>query len=202
VSKTIDFYFDFISPFSYLAEPRLTQIAKNNGYELAYHPMEIPQAKLYAGNYGPSNREVPAKMKVLGADIQRWAKHYGMPFKFPSSLTNGRQWNIAALYAIDHGAAEAFVHDAYTRLWGQGADPNDEKELRAAAKAAGLDDNALIEYSNSVEGKSAFGKACMQAFQRGVFGAPIMMVDDQVFWGNDRLDFLEAYLKDPASMKV
>ena len=65
-----------MSPFSYLAHVKLPDLARKYDLSVAYHPMDIPQAKMAAGNYGPSNREVPAKIKVMLADLKRWAKHY------------------------------------------------------------------------------------------------------------------------------
>src|SRR3546814_3604932 len=85
MTATIDFYFDFISPFSYLAQLRLPEIARRHGRALAYHPIDIPEAKIAAGNYGPSNREVPAKIKVLTADLQRLGRRYDVPLTFPRS---------------------------------------------------------------------------------------------------------------------
>lgn len=189
----IDFYFDFISPFSYLAHVKLPDIAKRHGRSLNYHPIDIPQAKIAAGNYGPSNREVPAKIRVIAADLDRWARHYGVPMVFPAGFDCSR-WNVAALFAVDKDAAESFVREGYARIWGQGIDPADEIHLRDAANAVGLNADELSEYSKSSHGQTAFRKACVNAHQRGVFGAPLMFVDDQIFWGNDRIYFLEEYL--------
>lgn len=189
----IDFYFDFISPFSYLAHVKLPEIAKRHGRSLNYHPIDIPQAKIAAGNYGPSNREVPAKIKVIVADLERWARHYGVPMAFPAGFDCSR-WNVAALFAADRNAAEAFVRESYARIWGQGIDPAEEKFLREAAQAAGMDPDELSDYSKSPLGQTAFRKACVEAHQHGVFGAPLIFVDDQIFWGNDRLHFLTEYL--------
>lgn len=198
MSKVIDFYFDFISPFSYLAQVRLPEIADRHGYEIHYHAIDIPQAKIAAGNYGPSNREVPPKLKVMAADMQRWAERYGVPLKFPAGF-NCQAWNVASLFATAQGRAEQFVREGYSRIWGRGIDPADESELRGAAEAAGLDPQALVDYANSSLGQTEFRKSCVEAHARGVFGAPLMFVDDQIFWGNDRLDFLEEYLEKQAA---
>lgn len=196
MSKHIDFYFDFISPFSYLAHVKLPGIAAKHGYEVNYHPIDIPQAKIAAGNYGPSNREVPAKIKVMAADLNRWADLYGVPLNFPAGFDCMR-WNVAALKAAEQGKSEAFVREGFERIWGRGIDPADEGEFRAAAQAAELEPDELWDYANSSLGRSEFRKGCVEAHRRGVFGAPLMFVDDQIFWGNDRLDFLEQYIATP-----
>lgn len=193
MSNRIDFYFDFISPFSYLAHVKLPAIARQYSRELNYHPIDIPQAKIAAGNYGPSNREIAPKIKALAADLQRWAARYDVPLIFPAGFDCLR-WNVGALFARERGKATDFVREGYDRIWGRGIDPADEKELRQAANAAGLDADELSDYTGSSLGQTEFRKACVEAHRRGVFGAPLIFVDDQIFWGNDRLDFLEEYL--------
>lgn len=190
----IDFYFDFISPFSYLAQLRLPEIARRHGRAVTYWPIDIPEAKIAAGNYGPSNREVPAKIKVLAADLDRWAARYGVPLTFPQSFDCGA-WNIAAVFAARNGSAEKFVGEAFARIWGEGIDPRHRDELAATAESAGLDPAALIAFTTSEEGAIEYRKTRSSAYARGVFGAPMMFVGDQIFWGNDRLDFLEDYLR-------
>lgn len=193
MTRTIDFYFDFISPFSYLAQLKLPEIARKTGCDLEYWPIDIPEAKIAAGNYGPSNREVAPKIKVMMADLNRWARKYGVPLRFPASFACA-DWNCAALYAREQDKAGAFVTAAYNRIWGQGIDPSDREELRACATEAGLDPEGLIDFVDSSLGQNEYRKVRSQAYQRGVFGAPIMFVDDEIFWGNDRLDFLQEYL--------
>jgi 2-hydroxychromene-2-carboxylate isomerase len=193
MTRTIDFYFDFISPFSYLAQLKLPELARRTGCALEYWPIDIPEAKIAAGNYGPSNREVEPKIKVMMADLERWAAKYGAPLRFPASFAC-TDWNCATLYAREQGNAEPFVTAAFHRIWGQGIDPRDRDELRACAVEAGLDPDAVAAFVDSSLGQTEYRKVRSKAYQRGAFGAPLMFVDDQIFWGNDRLDFLEAYL--------
>lgn len=193
MTRTIDFYFDFISPFSYLAQLKLPALARRTGCELDYWPIDIPEAKIAAGNYGPSNREVAPKIKVMMADLERWAAKYEVPLRFPASFACA-DWNCATLYAREQGKAEPFVTAAFHRIWGLGIDPRDRDELRACAVEAGLDPNAIIGFVESSLGQNEYRKVRSAAYQNGVFGAPMMFVDDQIFWGNDRIDFLEDYL--------
>lgn len=194
MSKKIDFYFDFISPFSYLAHIKLPGLAKKYGYEIDYHPIDIPAAKIAAGNYGPSNREIPAKIKVLLKDLERWARRYNVSFKFPPAL-NCEALNAGTLFAKEKGAAEAYVAHVYDCVWGQGQDPTDTSLWKDIAEKLGWSANEFIDFVSSVEGRTAFRKACVEAHQRGVYGAPMMMIDDEIWWGNDRLDFVEDYMK-------
>ena len=193
MTRDIDFYFDFISPFSYLAQLKLPEIARHRGRELTYRPMDIPEAKIAAGNYGPSNREVLPKIKVMAADLERWAKRYGVPLVFPASF-DCAHWNCATLFARRHEKAEAYVTRAFRRIWGLGIDPRDRQQLHTCAYECGLDPDAALSFVESPVGQNEYRKERAQAIQRGVFGAPMMFVDDQIFWGNDRVDFLDEYL--------
>ena len=195
MAKTLDLYFDFISPFSYFVHLKLPDLARTYGYQIAYHPIDIPTAKLAAGNYGPSNQKVPAKIRALMQDLHRWADHYSVPFNFPSGMV-GRRINTGTFFAIEAGKAEAYVDAGYRRLWGDGGvDAADEGFLRELAGSVGLDADAYMAYVDSPQGEREFAKSRNEAHARGVFGSPIMMVDDQVWWGNDRLMFIEDYLK-------
>jgi 2-hydroxychromene-2-carboxylate isomerase len=194
VKQQMDFYFDLMSPFSYLAHIKLPDLARKYGLTLAYHPMDIPQAKMAAGNYGPSNREVPAKIKVMLADLKRWAKRYDAPFAFPPNLQVG-PWNVGVLYANDKNQAEAYVTAAYNKIWGEGCDPTELKNLESLAQDLDWDVADFMAFVSSNEGQTRFRKACVEAHQAGVFGAPIMMLDDEIWWGNDRFDFIEEYLQ-------
>lgn len=197
MSRQLTFYFDIMSPYCYLANVKLPDLARKHGCELIYHPMDIPAAKIAAGNYGPSNKEIPPKIKALFTDIRRWAKRYGVPFTLPKGF-DARDWNIACLYAVQVGKAEEFVNTAYDKVWVEGIDPGDTALLRGALTEVGLDADAAIEYVESTQGDCEFKKSCVEAHQSDVFGAPIMVIDEQLFWGNDRLDFLEEYLVESA----
>ena len=195
MAKKITFYFDIMSPYCYFANTKLPDLARKHECELVYHPMDIPSAKVAAGNYGPSNVQVPSKIKALMADFQRWSKRYDIPFTLPKGF-DARNWNIASLYAIKNGNAESFINAAYNKVWADGIDPSDCSELKLTLSMAGFDANAAMAYINSPKGECEFKKSCIDAHNAEVFGAPIMTVDDQLFWGNDRLDFLDEYLSE------
>lgn len=200
MGKKIDFYLDIISPYTYFAHVKLPALAAKYGYTIAYHPMDVAVAKMASGNYGPSNRDIPPKINALKQDMSRWAKYYGVPLNFPKSFGNAAgfscaRWNTGVLFANAHqGSTEKFVTEAWSRIYGKGADANDDSELRGAATAAGLNADEFMDYINSSRGQTDFRKSCVDAHKAGVFGAPIMMIDDQIWWGNDRLNFVEEYM--------
>ena len=191
-------YIDLISPYCYLAFTQLPSLARRVGMPIAYHPVHIATAKIAAGNYGPSNLEVPAKGAALKQDIERWARRYGVPLRFPRGF-DGERWNAGILFAARQGKTESYLKQAFAYLWAEGGDPANTQSLVEVTKASGLDVEPFVAFVDSSEGRCEFRRACVEAHRRGVFGAPIFFVGKEVFWGNDRLDFLEEYVKNLAA---
>lgn len=191
MQKQVHFYFDFMSPYSYLANTQLPTLVDQYDAHLVYHVMDIPSAKLAAGNFGPSNREVGPKFSVLVEDLKRWAQHYQVPFTFPPNLDCSR-WNIGALYEGE--CSKEYVDIGFDSIWGKGIDPMDDEPLINCANQMGWEPQAFLDFTSGSEGATKFRQQCVYAHDAGVFGAPIMIVDDEIFWGNDRLIFLERSL--------
>ena len=189
----IEFFFDFMSPFAYLAHEPLHRIAAEYGYEVDYQPIDLREAKRAAGNTGPPNIEIPPKIKYLMVDLQRWATRYGLPFKRIKSLACARV-NKGTFWALDHDQAYEYTKEAYRLLWGMGSDPDDDQLLSAIAQTMGWDPGVFLEFLVSQDAEQRYGHCIDAAIGRGIFGVPIMCVDDQMWWGNDRLDFLTEYL--------
>jgi 2-hydroxychromene-2-carboxylate isomerase len=193
MSGTIDFYFDFISPFSYLAHCRLPDIARRHGRAIAYHVVDLAAVKLAAGNTGPTTREMPLKHAYSGADMQRWAARLGVPIKRPSGYGSDRL-NKGVFLAADRGATGRYVTAAWRRVWGAGGDMTDAALMRDVAAELGWDEAEFLAFTQSPEAESRYRRATREAHARGVFGVPTMMIGDDMWWGNDRLEFLEQFL--------
>ena len=189
----IEFYFDFMSPFAYLAHRRAAELARQYGREMRYVPMNLPEAKIAAGNTGPSNRDIPVKLRYLLQDIKRWAAIDNMPVEFPASLDSDRM-NRGTFFAHDRGKAEAYIAACFTKGWGEGADISSDDTLTAVAKSLNWLPQEFIAAIESSELESRYKAANGEAHDRGVFGVPTFFVDDEMWWGNDRLHFLEQYL--------
>ena len=193
MSRTIDYYFDFMSPFAYLSTRRLVEIARKYDYAIDYRPIELPRAKLAAGNDGPSNQKIPAKLKYMVADLNRWAEHYGIPFN-PITGQDSARMNIGTFYAIDRNRAEAYVAEGYRLGYVEGSDLNDTSVLSALALALDWQVDEFMAFLESEEGRDRYEACNLEAHTRGVFGVPTMMVGDEMWWGNDRLEFLDQFL--------
>ena len=194
---TIDFYFDFHSPYSYLAHCQLPALARKHGATLVYHPVDLKAAKLAAGNTAPPTVAIPPKLKYAMADFGRWCARYDVPLTFSQSgPPEPTVPNIATFHAIDQGQAEQFVTAYWHATFGTGGRIGDDAVLRDVAQQLGWDADALAAFATSEEGARRYAEENAAAQQRGVFGAPIMMVGDELWWGNDRLDFLDQYLSE------
>jgi len=192
--RQIDYYFDFWSPYAYLASHRLAQIAQERGCTINYCPIDLTRAKLEAGNTGPPNLAIPPKIRYLMTDLKRWAALYGLPIGPVPKGKDTRRINIGALLAQDRGVARDYVAAGYAAVWGEGGDPNDDALLSGLAEGLGWDAGEFLAYIDSPEAQQRYEAAFAGAVERGVFGVPIMICDDQMWWGNDRLDFLDQYL--------
>ncbi len=193
MSGVIDFYFDFISPFSYLAHCRLPAIAARHGREIVYHVADLAVLKLEGGNTGPTTRDMPLKLRYSGADQQRWAARYGVTIKRPSAYGPNRL-NEGVFWAADHGAIAEYVTATWRRLWGEGGDMTDEALMRSVAAELGWEVGAFLAFTESSEAETRYRASTRDAHQRGVFGVPTMMIGEEMWWGNDRLEFMEEYL--------
>jgi 2-hydroxychromene-2-carboxylate isomerase len=193
MSRHIDFYFDFISPFGYLANVKLPALAEKWGCRIEYKPVDIMAAKLAAGNYGPSTRAIPAKARYIRQDRLRWAKRYGVPMNDPKAFSAPRL-NSGVFYAARKGQAQAYMDASYHQVWGVGVDPDDDAVLGSVAQGLGWNADDFFAYVNSDAARQEYADSKSEAKLRGVFGVPMMVLGEQMFWGNDRLDFLEECL--------
>ena len=198
MSGAIDFYFDFISPYSYLAHCRLPDIAARHGRDIAYHVVDLAVIKLDAGNTGPTTREMALKYRYSGADMQRWAARYGVTIKRPSGYRPDRL-NKGAFMAEDRGAIGAYVTAAWRRVWGAGGDMADEALMRDVAGELGWDSGEFLAFTDSAEAEARYRDSTRAAHQRGVFGVPTMMIGEEMWWGNDRLEFVDEFLAAPST---
>jgi len=193
--RVVDVFFDFASPFSYLAMCRLPGIAEQYQYRLIYHAFNVADAKKAAGNYGPSNRDVPAKLAALSSDLKRWAKKLQVPLQFPPRYQCDA-WNIGCLLASDRGDERVYTREVYARIWGRGVDPEDANQLSEVSSAMGWPASDLEDYVVMPEARKRYLAECEKCHAEGVFGAPIMRIGEELWWGNDRLSFVEQWMSD------
>ncbi len=183
---TLEFFYDFVSPYSYLASTRVEAEAARVGATVRFRPFLLGGVFNATGNRAPI--ETPAKGKYLPTDLGRWARRLGVPFAWPAKFPVLTVLPLRAAFAAEKaGVLVPFTYAVYRAYWAEGKDISDGAVVAAAATAAGLDGAALV--AAAPEYKEALKASTQEAVDRGSFGAPTFFVGDEMFIGNDRLDF-------------
>jgi 2-hydroxychromene-2-carboxylate isomerase len=196
----VEFFYDLVSPYSYLAYGRVNQICEEHGAELVLRPMLLGAVHKAVGLQAPI--EIKSKGRYQVRDIHRWVEHYGLPMEFPDPFPFRTVKTMRAAVALEgDGDLEPFTREAFNLYWEEGGAPkgfeaaDEDGSLREVARRIGRDPEGVLEKASSGEAKEALKGATAEAIERGVFGAPAFFVGDEMFWGNDRLHFVEAALE-------
>lgn len=195
MSVNVDFYFDFGSPTAYLAHKRLQQLKSQYEFTINYKPV------LLGGIFKASNNQSPVANPAKGAymlshDLPRFAQRYGVPLKFnPHFPINTLSLMRGAYGAVEEGCFEGYVEALYDGLWQEELNLGDLAVVKTRLEAAGLDADKLIALTQEQHIKDALIAATEEAVARGAFGAPTMYVGDEMFFGQDRIDFIEERLR-------
>ncbi|WP_219847800.1 2-hydroxychromene-2-carboxylate isomerase [Burkholderia multivorans] len=194
MERNLEFFFDFMSPFAYLAHQKLPGLAEQFDLEITYRPVELKQLKLAAGNVSPGNRDIPLKLTYLKKDMERWAEKYGVPINFPSSLESSLL-NKGAYYAIDKGKIQQYVSEVWSETWGNGRQLDDQAVVLDVLDKFGWDEQDFIKFTASDEAQDRYDDGTQYAHYRGVFGVPTIAIGAEMWWGNDRLEILKEHLR-------
>lgn len=194
LARTLEFYFDYGSPYSYLADTQVEAIAQRTGATLERKPMLLGGVFKATGNHSPA--EPPQKSTWSGFDMPMWAKHYGVPFaRNPFFPVNTLALMRGAAAAQIDGLFERYHPVVFKAMWVDGRNLNDMKEIAAVLASAGLDPAKAGARIQDQDVKDRLKATTDEAVARGVFGAPTCFVDNMMFFGNDRLPFVEMALK-------
>jgi 2-hydroxychromene-2-carboxylate isomerase len=195
MARTLEFYFDYGSPYSYLADTQVEAIARRTGATLVRKPMLLGGVFKATGNHSPA--ELPQKSAWSGFDMPLWARHYGVPFqRNPFFPVNTLALMRGAAAAQIDGSFERYHPAVFKAMWVEGRNLNDIKEVAAVLTAAGLDAGKFGARIQDQDVKDRLKATTEEAVARGVFGAPTCFVDKMMFFGNDRLPFVELALKE------
>jgi 2-hydroxychromene-2-carboxylate isomerase len=195
MSKTLEFYFDVGSPTAYLAHKRLGQLAVEYPLEVIYKPMLLGGVFKATDNTSPV--AIPAKgAYMMGHDLPRFARRYGVelnpnPF-FPINTLNLMRMAIAAEQL---GCQSAYIDGVFDAVWVQQKNMGDTAVVQEVLTAQGLDAAKLQELAQDPEIKAALIAATEAAVDRGIFGAPTFFMDGGMYFGQDRLDFVQEALE-------
>lgn len=192
---TLEFFFDYGSPYSYLADTQLPALASRTGAEVGYRPMLLGAVFKATGNQSPMMEPVEAKRAYGGVEMRRFIAHYEAPFQMnPHFPINTVPIMRACHAAMKQGVFESFHAAVYPAFWARGENLGDEATLVRVLDEAGLDGRAIVAASTDDDVKQALRATTDEAVARGAFGAPTFFVGDEMFFGADRLAFVEAEL--------
>ena len=194
MSRSVEFFFDFGSPTSYLAYTQLPGLIERTGAEVVYRPMLLGGVFKATGNQSPVT--VPAKSAWMFADMARFARRYDVQFvmnpHFPVNTLNLMRGAVAAQA---QGVFPRYAEAIYRALWAEGKNLGDTTVVAETLAATGLDAERLIAACAETDVKARLIANTEEAVTRGVFGAPTFFVGPDMFFGQDRLDFVEERLK-------
>ncbi len=194
MTKSVEFFFDVGSPAAYLAWTQLSAL----GCAIDYRPMLLGGVFQATGNQSPM--AVPAKGSYMQRDLALHAQRYGVPFQHNPHFPINTLTLMRGATAIQMQQPERFadyVDAVFRAIWVDAKNMNDPQVVASVLAAAGFDAAALLAQASDPQVKERLKQVTQDAVARGVFGAPTFFVDGQMFWGQDRLDFVKQALKAP-----
>lgn len=197
MSKAIEFFFDVGSPAAYLAWTQLPRLAADAGAVIRWRPMLLGGVFKATGNSSPVM--IPAKGRWLINDLKRWAARYGVPLEMPAdfpinTLTLMRGAAGIQLYQPDDLAR--YLTAVFNGIFAQGLAMGDAAVVADVLRNAHFDPARMLELAGDPQVKQALLATTEEAVARGVFGAPSMFVGEDMHFGQDRLEFVAAALRD------
>jgi len=199
-AATIEMWFDFASPYSYLSLARLPQLARAAGVRVALRPFLLGPVFQAQGWSDTPFRLYPKKGAYIVRDVERLAEKHGVPYRWPSAFPRvGLLPSRVALLVEHEPWAPAFCLDIFRTNFVDDRDIQAEDTVRGVLRALSQDDEALVAQARSDVAKQALRRRVDEALQRGIFGAPTFMVGDEMFWGNDRLEDALAWAVRPGT---
>ena len=190
MTKTVDFFYDFGSTTVYLAATQLPSIAGSVGATIDWRPMLLGGVFKSTGNQSPA--VIAVKAAYMNDDLQRFANRYGVPFRFNPHfpINTLALMRGAVAYQADAVVSSTYRDAIFTASWVEVQNLNEPDVIGQVLTDAGLDPAELMDRIGQQTVKDQLIATTEQAVDRGVFGAPTFFVGDQMFFGQDRLDFV------------
>ncbi len=194
MAKSIDYYLALSSPWTYLAAPRFKDLVAKHSLTVNWKPFNIMHVFGLNGTKPVGQRPKPVQANRLN-ELRRWHQHLGMPLTlhpkfFPVDPTTAGHMLIAATQE-GKGDVMALATGYLTAVWAEERNIADDATLIAVAEAAGFDGAALLEASKSQAAADIFARNTDDAIAANVFGSPIWVYNGELFWGQDRLEFVD-----------
>jgi 2-hydroxychromene-2-carboxylate isomerase len=189
--REIEFLFDFGSPTAYLAYTQLPKIAAQRKAQILWCPILLGGVHKASGNNPPI--AVPAKGRWMFQDIARWAKRYGVTYQMNPHFPINTVALMRAAVGVQMKMPDQFMHFVdvvYKAVWAEACNMGDATEVSNVLRVAGLDAERILALTGEQDVKDRLKSNSDDAVARGVFGAPTFFVGEEMFFGQDRLDFV------------
>ena len=192
--KTLEIAFDVVCPYAYLASTQIEALAARTGATIVWAPILLGGVFRAIGQKDDPNRTMSeAKRKHTELDLRRWSEHFGVPLV---RRADHPRRSVLAMRAICAANVDVrAVHALFAAYHARGEDIADADVVRSALGAAGLDAARLMSEAETDRVKDDLRARTARAVERGVFGVPAMFVDGELYWGQDRLDWVERALR-------
>ena len=187
MNKFVDFYFDFISPYSYLAHKRIREIQKEKKIKFIYKPILLGGLHNLAGITAPAL--IKSKKKFLIDDCEMVAKKFKINFKFNEKFPINSLSLMRGMLVIKDDIKDIFIDKFFDAYWSLNSDLENKEIVSEILKEINIDPVTFYENINKQETKENLKNITQKAFDKKIFGAPTFIVNNKIFWGQDRLDY-------------
>ena len=196
MTTPIDFHFDFSSPYSFLASEQIEPLAARLGRTVVFRPLLLGVIFKASGS-APLTEQYGPKASYSVHDFERSARFAGIRYRHPSRFPIGAVGaSRAVLWLQQHQPDQAnpFVHAVFRAFFQEDRDISDAAVVAGIAQSIGVDGETLMQRAQEPAIKDLLRRRVEEAVASGIFGAPTIVVDGEVFWGNDRLPQIERWL--------
>ena len=186
--KPLEFYFDFISPYSFLAHKQIRKIENKEGIKIIYKPVLLGGLHNLHGIKAPAF--IPAKAKHMVRDCKLIAEKNNIRFKFNSYFPI-RSLNLmrGVLVAEEDNVKKYYIDNIFNTIWQDGLNMNDAIVIQKILQNLNINPKTFSLRTTSSLIKDLLRKKTNEAYEKGVFGAPTFIVNNKIFWGQDRIEF-------------
>ncbi len=186
--KPFEFYFDFVSPYSFLAHKEISKIEKKNSVKIRYKPILLGGLHNLHGIKAPAF--IPAKAKHMIRDCKLIAEKNKIKFKFNSYFPI-RSLNLmrGVLVAEEDNFKSYYIDSIFNAIWQDGLNMNDENIIQKILKNLNVNPKTFLLRVASASIKESLKKRTNEAYEKGIFGAPSFVSNNKIFWGQDRIEF-------------
>ena len=185
--KSIDFYFDFISPYSYLAHKRIKLSNKKDELRINYKPILLGGLHKLGGITAPAFNE--RKMKNMKSDCELVALKNKIDFKWNTKFPINTLYLMRGYLAIKDDLKEKFFNICFDAYWKDNIDISNEKNVSKILDLMKMDKDKFFKDIQNIQIKDKLKRLTNEAFEKNIFGAPTFVVNNKIFWGQDRLDY-------------